>query len=63
MTGSERNESETNCMNMKRALERNKKCRKMQGKGTGGRERTELLKIMGNEEKLKRKEGMCRKLT
>ena len=54
------------CTKMKRALERNQNAGKCKGKTRrepeDGNEK-KLLELMGNEEKLKRSEGMCRKLT
>ena len=71
VTGSgERNGGERNCTNMKKALERNQNAGKCKGRTRrepeDGNEKKLLeimLEIMGNEEKLKRNEGMCRKLT
>ena len=61
-TGSERNGSERK---MKRALERNQMQENARAERQGPRDGNEkkLMEIMGNEEKLKRNEGMCRKLT
>ena len=66
MTGSERNGGERNCRSMKKALERNQNAGKCKGRTRrepeDGNEK-KLLEIMGNEEKLKRNEEKCRKLT
>ena len=54
--------SEMNCTKMKRALERNPNAGKCKGRPEDGNEK-KLSEIMENEERLKRNEGMCRKLT